>query len=52
MGQTLAIPFTSETGIGGGGIGWFECADDILRFETAVGGVENANRMPRLWRRR
>lgn len=52
LGQTMEIPFTSDTGIGGGGTGWFECAGDTLRFETTVGGAVDANRMPRLWRRR
>lgn len=52
MGMTLDIPFTSETGMGGGGTGWFECATDTLRFETSVGGAADANRMPRLWQRR
>ena len=50
MGQRMELPFTAATGIGGGGIGWFECAGNSLRFE-ATGGV-GANRMPRLWRRR
>ena len=52
MGQTLEIPFTSATGLGGGGAGWFECNGDTLRFEVATGGPVDANRMPRLWRRR
>lgn len=52
LGQTMEIPFTSDTGIGGGGIGWFECAGDTLRFEDTVGGVASTNRMPRLWQRR
>ena len=52
LGQTMEIPFSSDTGLGGGGIGWFECAGDTLRFEANVGGVTDANRMPRLWRRR
>ncbi|EBA11947.1 hypothetical protein [Roseobacter sp. CCS2] len=52
LGQTMEIPFSSETGMGGGGTGWFECAGDTLRFEATVDGVTNANRMPRLWRRR
>lgn len=52
LGQTMEIPFSSATGIGGGGIGWFECAGDTLRFEPAVGGEVGSNRMPRLWRRR
>lgn len=52
MGQTLEIPFTSATGLGGGGTGWFECAGDTLRFEVATGGAADTNRMPRLWRRR
>ncbi|MEL6684689.1 MAG: hypothetical protein AAFN63_08575 [Pseudomonadota bacterium] len=51
FGQTIEIPFSSETGMGGGGTGWFECAGDTLRFETGVGGGVDANRMPRLWRR-
>jgi hypothetical protein len=52
LGQTMDIPFSSDTGLGGGGIGWFGCAGDTLRFEALTGGVANANRMPRLWRRR
>lgn len=52
MGQTLEIPFTSATGLGGGGTGWFECAGDTLRFEVATGAPVDANRMPRLWQRR
>lgn len=52
MGQTMEIPFSSATGIGGGGIGWFECMGDTLRFEVATGGATDSNRMPRLWRRR
>ena len=50
MGQRMEIPFSSATGLGGGGAGWFECAGNSLQFE-ATGGV-GANRMPRLWRRR
>ncbi|WP_108813574.1 hypothetical protein [Loktanella sp. Alg231-35] len=52
LGQTMEIPFSSDTGLGGGGIGWFECAGDTLRFEATVGGVASTNRMPRMWRRR
>jgi hypothetical protein len=50
MGQTLEIPFTAATGLGGGGAGWFECAGDSLQFEATSGTA--TNRMPRLWRRR
>jgi hypothetical protein len=50
MGQTMEIPFTSATGLGGGGAGWFECTGDTLRFEATSGTA--TNRMPRLWRRR
>ncbi|MEJ8562526.1 hypothetical protein QTO30_15710 [Yoonia sp. GPGPB17] len=52
LGQMMEIPFSSDTGLGGGGIGWFECAGDTLRFEATVGGATDINRMPRLWRRR
>lgn len=52
LGQTMEIPFSSDTGMGGGGIGWFECTSDTLRFEATTGGVASTNRMPRLWRRR
>lgn len=52
LGQTMEIPFTSATGLGGGGVGWFECAGDTLRFEVSTGGAADTNRMPRLWRRR
>ncbi len=52
LGQTMEIPFSSDTGMGGGGTGWFECAGDTLRFEATVGGLTDENRMPRLWRRR
>ena len=51
LGNTMEIPFTSETGLAGGGLGWFECVGDTLRFEQNVGGPVNANRMPRLWTR-
>lgn len=50
LGQRMEIPFTSATGLGGGGIGWFECSGSSLRFEGNSG--TDANRMPRLWRRR
>ena len=49
LGQTMEIPFTSATGLGGGGIGWFECTGDTLRFEETSA---SPNRMPRLWQRR
>lgn len=52
LGQTMEIPFSSDTGMGGGGAGWFECSGDTLRFEANVGGMTDENRMPRLWRRR
>lgn len=52
LGQVMEIPFSSATGLGGGGSGWFECAGDTLRFEVATGGAADANRMPRLWQRR
>ncbi|SFR31459.1 hypothetical protein SAMN04488005_0052 [Yoonia tamlensis] len=52
LGQTMEIPFDSATGMGGGGIGWFECTADTLRFEATAGGEVNPNQMPRLWHRR
>jgi len=51
LGTTMEIPFSSDTGIGGGGTGWFECSGDTLRFEPNVGGVTSPSRMPRLWQR-
>ncbi len=52
LGQVMEIPFTSATGMGGGGTGWFECTDDTLRFEPSTGATVDSNRMPRLWQRR
>ncbi len=50
LGQTMQIPFSAATGLGGGGIGWFDCTSNRLRFEETSGAA--ANRMPRIWRRR
>ncbi len=45
MGQTMVIPFDSDTGLFGGGDGTYECAGDTVTFISA-GDVP---RMPRQW---
>lgn len=34
LGQPLSIPFTSASGMFGGGLGWFDCSPTLLQFET------------------
>lgn len=47
LGQTMTIPFTSASGIFGGGLGEFGCSANSLSFESAGDAV----RMPRHWTR-
>ena len=48
LGSTLSIPFTSATGMFGGGLGWFDCTATQLRFET---DPTRQMQMVRSWRR-
>ena len=47
LGQTMTIPFTSATGMFGGGLGEYGCSAGSLSFES-TGEVP---RMPRRWTR-
>ena len=47
MGQTLSIPFTSATGMFGGGLGEYGCSAGSLSFES----TGDTPRMPRHWTR-
>ena len=48
MGATMSIPFTSGTGMFGGGLGWFDCSATQLRFET---DPSRPMQMVRTWQR-
>lgn len=45
LGQRLKIPFSSATGLFGGGIGTYGCSGDTLSFES----VGESPRIPRRW---
>lgn len=47
LGQTLTIPFTSATGMFGGGLGEYGCSASSLSFES----TGDTPRMPRHWTR-
>lgn len=49
LGQTMTIPFDSNTGMFGGGLGRYGCSADSLTFETGDGSGQQ--KMPRSWRR-
>ncbi len=45
MGQSMSIPFSSETGMFGGGAGSYVCGDDRLTFESDSTSAQ----MPSQW---
>lgn len=45
LGQTMTIPFTSDTGMFGGGLGTYGCTADSVSFES----TGDTPRMPRKW---
>lgn len=47
LGQTMTIPFTSATGMFGGGIGEYGCSSGSLSFES----TGETPRIPRQWSR-
>lgn len=48
LGRPLTIPYTSASGMFGGGLGWFDCNSTLLRFET---DPSRPVQMVRSWRR-
>ena len=47
MGQTMEIPFSSATGMFGGGLGIYGCNADAVAFES----TGDTPRIPRRWTR-
>lgn len=48
LGQRMTIPFSSASGMFGGGLGWYSCSGNSLRLET---DPAQPMRMVRDWRR-